>query len=221
MRRIAIEIEVSDVYRHFLSVRYRTLHVGGEREGRLLIIGLDGRHLDDARLWVWRPAGRRMGTLAFWPRRAPKDHALFRGGGGDAGGELGGDGHFHAAGGRRARAPSCNGSHCADSRPAARRPAGQSTVTSPVHHGSRAPGELGRGLPGQGQFDAAILRAPLGGSVRGDGSASPNPRAEIISGFTPCVMRYCITASARFCDRTSFEGTPFCCSARPTGALSV
>ena len=40
------------------------------------------------------------------------------------------------------------------------------------------------------------------------GFASPKPRAEIMSGFTPCEIRYCITASARFCDSTSFEVTP-------------
>jgi hypothetical protein len=76
-------------------------------------------------------------------------------------------------------------------------------------------------VPGEGQLDAAMLRAPLSGFVEAIGSASPRPCAVIMSGFTPCVIRYCMTASARFCDNTSFEVTPCRCSARPTGALSV
>src|SRR5262245_45353304 len=53
------------------------------------------------------------------------------------------------------------------------------------------------------------------------GFASPKPRAEIMSGFTPFEIRYCITASARFCDSTSFEVTPSRFSAGLIGALSV
>src|SRR5262245_20003981 len=54
------------------------------------------------------------------------------------------------------------------------------TTIAPVTAGSRTPdvrdtGGLGRGLPGQGHFDAAILRAPLGGVVLGDGLRLAEP----------------------------------------------
>ena len=90
----------------------------------------------------------------------------------------------------------------------------------PSIHDVRDTGGLRLGLPGLGHLDAAILRA-LGGFVRGDGLRLAEPRAEIMSGFAPCEIRYCITASARFCDSTSFEVTPSRFSAGSIGALSV
>ena len=48
------------------------------------------------------------------------------------------------------------------------------TADSSIHD-VRDTGGLWRGLPGQGHLDAAILRAPLGGGVRGDGLRLAQP----------------------------------------------
>ena len=51
---------------------------------------------------------------------------------------------------------------------------GPVTADARIHDVSETAG-LGRGLSGQGHLDAAILRAPLGGVVRGDGIRLAQP----------------------------------------------
>src|SRR5262249_46630729 len=49
---------------------------------------------------------------------------------------------------------------------------------------------------------------PSAVSFEATGFASPKPWAEIRLGFTPCEIMYCMTVSARFCDRMRLEVTP-------------
>ena len=72
----------------------------------------------------------------------------------------------HAPGVRASGAPACERS----ARAAGGRdtPPGPVTADARIHDVSET-GGLGRGWPGQGHLDAAILRAPLGRFVRGDG----------------------------------------------------
>ena len=46
---------------------------------------------------------------------------------------------------------------------------------------------------------------PSGVSFEATGSASPNPCAVSIDGFTPCEIRNWVTVSARFRDRTGLD----------------